>query len=310
MIGREAGDRSMSNSRREFLSMVTVAGGMLAVSSLAKGAPGPDTTRGNNMTHAGRAKQIFKSEFQFGLGGVPMGNEFEVVTDEDAMKTLEASWKAGVRYFDVSPWYGLGLAERRYGRFLHNQPRDSYLLSTKVGKLLKASPRNNSKELFPFGDSPNNVVFDYTADGVRRSIEDSLQRLGIDHIDVVFVHDISSDNLLLPRPWPEEFAVALKGAFPALSQMRDEGVIKAWGIGVNTPEPILRVIQESDPDVCLLASQYSLIDHANALNNIFPMASERGVSFVVGSSLNAGFISGAHVTITERTIGTSRRSIS
>ena len=283
----------MSNNRREFLSMATVAGGMLAMSSLAKGAPGPDTARGNNMTNAGRAKQIFKPEFQFGLGGVPIGNEFEVVTDEDAMKTLEASWKAGVRYFDVSPWYGLGLAERRYGMFLHNQPRDSYLLSTKVGKLLKASPRNNSKELFPFGNSPNNVVFDYTADGVRRSIEDSLQRLGIDHIDVVFVHDISSDNLLLPRPWPEEFAVALKGAFPALSQMRDEGVIKAWGIGVNTPEPILRVMQESDPDVCLLASQYSLIDHANALNNVFPVASERGVSFVVGSSLNAGFISGS-----------------
>jgi D-threo-aldose 1-dehydrogenase len=193
----------------------------------------------------------------------------------------------------MAPWYGLGLAERRYGEFLHNQPRGSYLISTKVGKLLKASPRNNSKELFPFGNSPNNVVFDYTADGVRRSIEDSLQRLGIDHIDVVFVHDLSSDNMLLPKPWPEEFAVALKGAFPALSQMRDDGTIKAWGIGVNTPEPILRVMQESDPDVCLLASQYSLIDHANALNNVFPVARQRGVSFVVGSSLNAGFISGS-----------------
>ena len=93
--------------------------------------------------------------------------------------------------------------------------------------------------------------------------------------------------------WPEEFAVALKGGFPALSQMRDEGVIKAWGVGVNTPEPILRVMQKSDPDVCLLASQYSLIDHANALNNVFPVARQRGVSFVVGSSLNAGFISGS-----------------
>jgi D-threo-aldose 1-dehydrogenase len=253
----------------------------------------PKTTRENNMTNAGRAEQIFRPEFQFGLGGVPIGNEFEVVTDEDSMKTLEASWKAGIRYFDVSPWYGLGLAERRYGMFLHNQPRDSYLISSKVGKLLKAAPRNNSKELFPYGDSPNNVVFDYTADGVRRSLEDSLQRLGIDHIDVVFVHDISSDNVLLPRPWPEEFAVALKGAFPALSQMRDEGIIRAWGIGVNTPEPILRVMLESDPDVCLLASQYSLIDHANALNNVFPVARQRGVSFVVGSSLNAGFISGS-----------------
>lgn len=141
------------------------------------------------MTKTGRARQIFKPEFQFGLGGVPLGNEFEVVTEEDAMETLEASWKAGVRYFDVSPWYGLGLAERRYGMFLHEQPGDSYLISTKVGKLLKASLYNNSKELFPYANSPNNVIFDYTADGVIRSLEDSLQRLGIDHIDVVFVHE-------------------------------------------------------------------------------------------------------------------------
>ena len=112
------------------------------------------------MTKTGRARQIFKPEFQFGLGGVPLGNEFEVVTEEGARETLEASWTAGVRYFDVSPWYGLGLAERRYGAFLHQQPRDSYLISTKVGKLLKASPHSNSKELFPYANSPNNVVFD------------------------------------------------------------------------------------------------------------------------------------------------------
>ena len=280
-----------SNSRREFLAIATAAAGTVAMPLLARAAP--NATGQNDMAKTGRANQLFKPEFQFGLGGVPLGNEFEVVTDEDAIKALEASWNAGVRYFDVSPWYGLGLAERRYGMFLHKQPRDSYVISTKVGKLLKASPHNNSKDLFPYGNSPNNVVFDYTADGVRRSLEDSLQRLGIDHIDVVFVHDISSDNALLPRPWPEEFAVALKGAFPALSQMRDEGVIKAWGIGVNTPEPILRVMQESDADVCLLASQYSLIDHTNALNNVFPVARQRGVSFVVGSSLNAGFISGS-----------------
>jgi Aldo/keto reductase family len=105
-------------------------------------------------------------------------------------------------------------------------------------------------------------VFDYTADGVCRSIEDSLQRIGVSRLDIAFVHDISSDNKLLPTPWQEQFAIALKGAFPALSRMREEGMIKGWGIGVNTPEPILRVMQESDPDVCLLASQYSLIERA------------------------------------------------
>jgi D-threo-aldose 1-dehydrogenase len=240
-----------------------------------------------------RAEHIFSEEFRFGLGGVPLGNEFEVVTDEDADATLKASWDARVRYFDVSPWYGLGLSERRYGRFLHRQPRDSYLLSTKVGKLLKASPDNHGGQLFPYAGSPNNVVFDYTADGVRRSIEDSLQRLGVDRIDIVFVHDLSPDNKLLPRPWTEEFDVALKGAFPALSKMRDEGIIKGWGVGVNSPEPILRVVREADPDVCLLASQYSLIDHEYALETLFPVAREQGVGFVVGSSLNAGFIAGS-----------------
>ena len=230
---------------------------------------------------------------KFGLGGVPFGNEFEVVSDEDAYKTLEAAWNAGVRYYDVAPWYGLGLAERRYGNFLHNKSRDGYVLSSKVGKLLKASPHNNAKSNFPFSPSPNNVVFDYTADGVQRSIEDSLQRMGVSRLDIAFVHDISSDNKLLPAPWQEQFAVALKGAFPALSRMREEGIIKGWGIGVNTPEPILRVMQECDPDVCLLASQYSLIDHANALNNVFPVARQRDVKFLIGSSLNAGFISGS-----------------
>ena len=224
---------------------------------------------------------------------MPFGNEFEVVSDENAYLALEAAWNAGVRYYDVAPWYGLGLGERRYGNFLHNKNRDDYVLSSKVGKLLKASPYNDAESNFPFSPSPNNVVFDYTADGVRRSIEDSLQRMGVSRLDIAFVHDISSDNKLLPTSWQEQFEIALDGAFPALSRMREEGIIKGWGIGVNTPEPILRVIQESDPDVCLLASQYSLINHANALNNVFPVARQRNVKFVIGSSLNAGFISGS-----------------
>ncbi len=245
------------------------------------------------MSRPNPVDSIYTPAHRFGLGGVALGNEFEFVTDETAHATLAAAWTAGVRTFDVAPWYGLGLAERRFGRFLHAQPREAYVLSTKVGKLLKASPRNRSKELFPYATSPNDIVFDYTADGVRRSIEDSLQRLGIDRIDVAFVHDLSPDNVLLPTPWEQQFAIALKGAFPALSKLREEGVIRAWGIGVNTPEPMLRVMREADPDVCLLARQYSLIDHGSALENVFPVARERGVRFVIGSSLNAGFVSGS-----------------
>jgi D-threo-aldose 1-dehydrogenase len=245
-----------------------------------------DNSNGSNLAH-------YKPPLKFGLGGVPLGNEFGVVTDKDAYAILEAAWSAGIRYYDVSPWYGLGLAERRYGNFLHNKKRSEYVVSSKVGKLLKASRTAKDNGLFPFSPSPNEVIFDYTASGVRRSIEDSLQRLGIDSLDIVFVHDLSSDNKLLPTSWQEQFDIAVKGAFPELTRMRKEGLIKGWGIGVNTPEPILRVLSEADPDVCLMASQYSLIDHKNALNQLFPAVRTKNASLVVGSSLNAGFISGS-----------------
>jgi len=160
----------------------------------------------------------YKPPFKFGLGGVPLGNEFEVVTDKDAYAILEAAWSAGIRYCDVSPGYGLGLAERRYGSFLHNKERSEYVISFKVGKLLKASSTAKNHDLFPFSPSPNDVIVDYTASVVRRSIEDGLQRLGIDSLDIVFVHDISSDNKLWPTSWQEQFEIAEKGAFPELSR--------------------------------------------------------------------------------------------
>ena len=230
---------------------------------------------------------------EIGLGGVAIGNEFEYTSDEQAQQTLEAAWQAGVRYYDVSPWYGLGLAERRYGHFLHNQKREDYIISSKVGKLLKASKNNNGAEYFPDAHSPNNVEFNYSAEAVRRSVEDSLQRLGIDSLDIVFVHDLAPDNKLLNGNWLEHFAIAEQGAFPELTRMRDEGMIKAWGLGVNTPEPILKTMEVADPDVFLLASQYSLIDHEYALNHVFPEIRKRNLSLVMGSNLNAGFLSGS-----------------
>jgi len=136
-------------------------------------------------------------------------------------------------------------------------------------------------------------VFDYTADGVRRSIEDSLQRLGVDSLDIAFVHDISPDFAFFPNGWEEQYEISRKGAFPALSKMRDEGIIRAWGIGVNTPLPILKVMEDADPDVCLCARQYSLIDHASAVKELFPAVRKKGITLVIGSSLNAGFISGS-----------------
>ena len=286
-------------SRRDFLSLAMKGSALTAAALMSRDAfaarnaddeAAPD--RAQNESDSARQGH-YKPPFKFGVGGVPLGNEFSVVTDKDANAILEAAWSAGVRYYDVSPWYGLGLAERRFGYFLHNKKRTDYVISSKVGKLLKASKTAHNRDLFPFSPSPNDVVFDYTGPGTRRSIEDSLQRLGIDSLDIAFVHDISPDNKLLPTPWEEQFKIATTGAFPELTRMREEGIIKGWGIGVNTPEPILRVLEVADPDVCLLASQYSLIDHKNALNNVFPAAREKNVSFVIGSSLNAGFISGS-----------------
>ena len=273
---------------------MTAAGALLRGTASAQGNPTDGRSMNNMENNASSGSSVrYKLPFKFGLGGVPLGNEFAVVPDKDAYAILDAAWSAGIRYYDVSPWYGLGLAERRFGSFLHNKNRSEYVISSKVGKLLKASRTAKGRELFPFSPSPNDVVFDYTASATRRSVEDSLQRLGIDSLDVVFVHDISPDNKLLPTSWQDQFDIATRGAFPELTRMREEGLIKGWGIGVNTPEPILRVLSEADPDVCLLASQYSLFDHKNALNQVFPAVRRKNASLVVGSSLNAGFISGS-----------------
>ena len=240
-----------------------------------------------------RAEQIFQPQFKFGLGGVPLGNEFNKHTDKEAEATLEAAWALGIRYYDVAPWYGFGLAERRFGHFLHNKNRADYVLSSKVGKLFKASKDNRHADVFPMSGSPNDLIMDYTADGVRRSIEDSLQRLGVSHLDIAYVHDLSPDFPYHPNGWEESYEIARKGAFPALTKMREEGIIRAWGVGVNTPFAILKVIEDADPDVCLCARQYSLIDHANAVEQVFPAVRAKNVSLVIGSSLNAGFISGS-----------------
>lgn len=236
--------------------------------------------------------QRYRPPHDFGLGGVAIGNEFQFATDEQAEATLSAAWDAGIRYFDVSPWYGLGLAERRFGRFLARKPRSEFVISSKVGKLMRAGRENESRKYFPFTTSPNTPHFDYTADGVRRSVEDSLQRMGLDRLDIVFVHDLSPDNTFLPADWETLWPDAERGAFPALTRMREEGLIDGWGMGVNSPEPILRCLEVADSDIHLLASQYSLIDHANAVEQVLPAAREHGVTFVVGSALNAGFIGG------------------
>src|SRR5260370_38071352 len=282
---------TLPHSRRDFLGLA-IQGWAVAAAATVRGMSAAAQTKGQTSMQS-TTSEHYKPPIRVGLGGVPLGNECAVITEKDAYATLEAAWSAGVRYYDTSPWYGLGLCERRLGNFLHTKDRSDYVLSSKVGKLLKASRHNNAKEYFPFTPSPNNLVYDYTEDGVKRSVEDSLQRLGIDALDIVFVHDLSPDNPYLPSPWEEQFEIARKAAFRALTQNRARGRITGWGLGVNRPEPIMKLLDVADLDVCLLASQYSLIDHENALHHVFPAAHAKGGSFLLASSLNAGFISGS-----------------
>ncbi len=224
-----------------------------------------------------------------GCGGAPLGNLFQPVSDEDARAALEAAWQTGVRHFDTAPFYGFGLSEHRFGAALRCRPRDEFMLSTKVGRML-APAGTPARERLNFMDGlPFEPRFDYSADGAPRSIEDSLQRLGLARINIVYIHDIGADTH--GPAWTEHFNAAIAGAAPALTQLRDEGVIRAWGLGVNLVEPCLRALEAADPDVFLLAGRYTLLD-TGALDTLLPQCEARGVSVVVGGPYNSGLLAG------------------
>ncbi|SFR89549.1 aldo/keto reductase [Sphingomonas jatrophae] len=223
-----------------------------------------------------------------GFGGAPLGNMFEAIDDKTAEAALVAAWDSGVRYFDTAPHYGSGLSEHRFGNVLRRYPREAFALSTKVGRLLRPDPSRPDNG--PFVDGlPFRVEADYSYDATMRSIEDSYQRLGLAQIDIAFVHDLAADHL--GPAWQEQFEVARSGAFRALTRLRDEGVIKGWGLGVNLTEPCIRALEVADPDVFLLAGRYSLLNQP-ALDRLFPMCAERGVHVVVGGPYNSGLLAG------------------
>ncbi|MFT2008853.1 aldo/keto reductase [Pontibacter sp. 13R65] len=229
----------------------------------------------------------------FGIGGVAAGNAFQINSNEGIENAMEAAWKGGVRYFDTSPFYGYGLSERRMGLFLYGKNREDYLLSTKIGRVFEPDPNFKVKsDIIWKGKLNFKFKYDYSAAGVRKSVEDSLQRLGLSSIDIVFIHDLSPDNGDMGDKWTEYFEQAQKGAMPELTRMREEGIIKAWGMGVNRIEPILKALEVADPDIMLSATQYSLIEHEDALNRLFPACEKNNVSIVSGAPLNSGFLAG------------------
>lgn len=224
-----------------------------------------------------------------GFGGAPLGNMFKAVPEDQAQATLEAAWQAGIRYYDTSPHYGAGLSERRFAKFLAGKPRDELVLSSKVGRLLQ--PADQPENAKPFtGELPNRRVIDYSADGARRSIESSLERLGVDRLDLVFIHDVSEDQH--GPKWRDYFAEAMQGAAAALTRMREEGMIGGWGLGVNLVEPCRLALEQSDPNVFLLAGRYTLLDHREALETLFPDCATRDVGIVVGGPFNSGVLAG------------------
>ncbi len=250
----------------------------------------PDGAAGGSLSPQ-RALPGYRIDQPIGLGGVAAGNAFHTNTDEQITKTFEAAWAAGIRYFDTSPFYGLGLAERRLGHFLFNKNRDDYILSTKMGRLLKPDTNYSSdQEALWEGQLNFDWDFDYSAEGTRRSIEDSLQRMGLARFDIVFIHDISSD--MMGDEWPDYFEQARKGAIPELERMREEGIIKGWGMGVNKIDPILKCLEVANPNIVLSATQYSLMTHQDALERLFPACEEHDTSVVVGAPIHTGFLAG------------------
>lgn len=235
---------------------------------------------------------------KLGFGTAPLGNMFRNIPEEEALATVDAAWDSGIRYFDTAPFYGAGLAELRLGAALKQRRRDDYILSTKVGRLILDEQEDPATRdmgekggLFEFGRK-NKIVDDYSADATLRSIEDSLKRLDTDRLDIVWVHDIAQD--FHGDNWLAQFEIARTGAFRVLTRLREEGVIKAWGVGVNKVEPLELTLDlsEAQPDAFLLAGRYTLLDHERALQRLMPAAASQNVDIVVGGPYSSGILAG------------------
>ncbi|SFW91426.1 aldo/keto reductase [Amycolatopsis australiensis] len=218
-----------------------------------------------------------------GLGCAQLGNLYHAISDETADATVRRAWDEGVRYFDTAPHYGLGLSETRLGAALRSFPRDEYVLSTKAGRVLEPNPAGADVQ-----DDQGFAVpaayrrrWDFSRDGVLRSLEDSLTRLGLDRVDIVYVHDPD-----------DHFEEALRGAFPALHELREQGVIRAFGAGMNQAPMLAEFVRRTDLDVVLVAGRYTLLDQP-ALDELLPLCLERGVAVVAGGAFNGGILATA-----------------
>ncbi len=227
---------------------------------------------------------------ELGFGTAPLGNLYRAISETEAEAVLDAAWAAGIRYFDTAPLYGFGLAETRLNRLLRGKPRDSYVLSTKIGRLLRAATPETRDGIGKFFDVPSRrEIYDYGYDAVFRSLEFSLERLGVDRIDILYAHDLDIFNHGSQAALDARLAELMAGGYRALLELREQGVIRAFGAGVNEWQPCQWLAERGDFDLFLLAGRYTLLEQ-EALESFLPLCTRRGIGIVIGGPYNSGVL--------------------
>ncbi len=227
---------------------------------------------------------------ELGLGTAPLGNLYRAISDEAADAVFDAAWEAGVRYFDTAPLYGLGLSETRLNRFLRGKPRDEYVLSSKIGRLLRAATEETRTGHGKWFDVPaRQEVYDYGHDATLRSVEFSLERLGVDRIDILYAHDLDAFTHGNQAASDARLSEFMEGGYKALLRLRDEGMISAFGAGLNEWQPCQFLAERGDFDIFLLAGRYTLLEQ-EALESFLPLCVERGIGIVIGGPYNSGIL--------------------
>jgi D-threo-aldose 1-dehydrogenase len=231
---------------------------------------------------------------EIGFGAAGIAGLYVECTEETAQATLELAWQSGIRYFDTAPFYGAGLSEERVGRFLVGKPREDYVISTKVGRLLQPAPASAVPSHGFVGAHARAIEYDYSGDGILRSIEASIKRTGLDRFDILYVHDIGTyahaedDNA-------RHMQAFTRSGITVLNELKASGVIRGWGLGVNEVAVCLDVLERSHLDCILIAGRYTLLDR-RAEERLIPLCAERGTSLVVGGVFNSGILATGAVT--------------
>ncbi|GIK86161.1 MAG: L-fucose dehydrogenase [Betaproteobacteria bacterium] len=226
---------------------------------------------------------------ELGFGAAPLGGFRGAVPQADAMGALDAAWDGGIRYFDTSPFYGYGRSELRVGALLRDRPRDAYVISTKVGRVLRPFDAQRRSPGWRAGGLPFDADFDYGYDGAMRSVEQSMLRTGIPRFDVLLVHDLDTFIHKDPDAFEDHYRTALDGALRALHDLRAQGVTRAIGAGMNEAPTTARLLRDADLDCVLLAGRLTLLDQT-ACDEVVPLCAARGVALVAGGPFNSGIL--------------------